>query len=97
MRLIDADKLIAHLEDEIDECKIPFGSRASGKGIAYGTALGLKSAISFAKTAPTVDIKTEVARQIFEEIFTSCVDYCGYIEQPKLAELKNKYIGGVGE
>lgn len=62
MRLIDADKLIAHLEDEIDECKIPFGSRANGKGIAYGTALGLKSAISFAKTAPTVDIKTEVAK-----------------------------------
>ena len=52
---------------------------------------------TFIENAPTVDIKTEVAREIFEEIFTNCVDYCGYIEQPKLAELKNKYTKeGVG-
>ena len=87
MRLIDADKLIAHLEDEIDGCKIPFGSRASGKGIAYGTALGLKSAISFAKTAPTVDIKTEVAREIFAEIEDTYKDRI-FID---IDELKNKY------
>lgn len=36
-------------------------------------------------------IEEKVAREIFEEIFTKCVDYNGYIEQPKLAELKKKY------
>ena len=61
-RYIDADKLIAHLKDEIKECEIPFGSRANGKSIAYGTALGLKSAISFAETLSTADVvpKSEV-------------------------------------
>jgi hypothetical protein len=55
-RYIDADALIAHLKDEIKGCEIPFGSRANGKGIAYGTALGLKSAISFAETLSTADV-----------------------------------------
>ena len=55
-RYIDADKLIAHLKDEIKECEIPSGSRANGKSIAYGTALGLKTAISYAKTLPTADV-----------------------------------------
>lgn len=61
-RYIDADKLIAHLKDEIKECEIPFGSRANGKGVAYGTALGLKSAISFVETLSTADVvpKSEV-------------------------------------
>ena len=61
-RYIDADKLIAHLKDEIKECEIPLGSRANGKSIAYGTALGLKSAISFAETLSTADVapKSEV-------------------------------------
>ena len=55
-RYIDADKLIAHLEDEIKECEIPFGSRANGKGVAYGTILGLKSAISFATALSTENV-----------------------------------------
>ena len=61
-RYIDADKLIAHLKDEIEGCKPPFGGRANGKSIAYGTVLGLKSAISFAETLPTEDVapKSEV-------------------------------------
>lgn len=63
-RYIDADNLIAHLKDEIEGCKKPFGSRANGKGIAYGTELGLKSAISFANTLATADVvpKSEVER-----------------------------------
>ena len=67
-RYIDADKLIAHLKDEIKGCEIPFGSRANGKGIAYGTALGLKSAISFAETLSAADVvpKSEVARLVQE-------------------------------
>jgi hypothetical protein len=61
-RYIDADKLIAHLKDEIKGCEPPFGSRANGKSIAYGTKLGLKSAISFAETLATADVvpKSEV-------------------------------------
>ena len=55
-RYIDADKLIAHLKDEIKGCEPPFGSRANGKSIAYGTKLGLKSAISFAETLSTADV-----------------------------------------
>ena len=34
---------------------------------------------------------SDVAREIFEKIFTECVDYYGYIVQPKLADLKKKY------
>ena len=65
-RYIDADKLIAHLKDEIEGCKQPFGTRANGKGIAYGTELGLKSAISFAKTLSTADVvpKSEVKETV---------------------------------
>ncbi len=63
-RYIDADKLIAHLKDEIEGCKPPFCGRANGKSIAYGTILGLKSAISFAETLSTADVvpKSEVER-----------------------------------
>lgn len=56
MRYVDADKLIAHLKDEMKECHLPFESRSGGKGIAYGTILGLKSAISFVETLATVDV-----------------------------------------
>ena len=56
MRYVDADKLIAHLKDEMKVCHLPFGSRSGGKGIAYGTILGLKSAISFAETLATADV-----------------------------------------
>lgn len=61
---IEREKLIRHLEDEIAGCKVPAGSRANGKSIAYGTALGLKMAKSFAETLPTADVapKSEVDR-----------------------------------
>lgn len=73
-RYIDADKLIAHLEDEIEGCKPPFNSRANGKSIAYGTVLGLKSAISFAKTLPPADVvpKSEVYGFTAEELAQKC-------------------------
>ena len=69
-RYIDADKLIAHLKDEIEGCKQSFNSRANGKGIAYGTELGLKSAISFVETLATADVvpKSEVDK-LHEVIF----------------------------
>lgn len=63
-RYIDADKLIEHLKDEIKACEPVFGGRANGRSVAYGTKLGLKSAISFAETLATVDVapKSEVER-----------------------------------
>lgn len=55
-RYIDADKLVTHLKDELEGCKKPVGGRACGKSIAYGTALGLTMAISFAETLSTADV-----------------------------------------
>ena len=69
-RYIDADKLIAHLEDEIRECKPPQGGRAGGKSIAYGTMLGLKSAIAFADALATADVapRIDVAREVLAKV-----------------------------
>ena len=63
-RYIDADKLIAHLKDEIKACEPKFYGRVNGKSVAYGTELGLKSAISFAETLSTEDVvpKSEVEK-----------------------------------
>lgn len=55
-RYIDADKLMAHLQDEIEGCRKPFCCRANVKNVAYGTMLGLKSAISFVETLSTADV-----------------------------------------
>jgi hypothetical protein len=45
--------------------------------------------------APTADVapKSEVAREIFEEIYEDCFDQYGYINYDALAELKKKYTG----
>ena len=92
-RYIDADKLIAHLKDEIKACEPPFGGRANGKSIAYGTILGLKSAISFAETlAADVAPKSEVAREIFEEIEESAEYFEERHEIPAMAHSFKKYI-----
>ena len=97
MRYIDADKLIAHLKDEIKGCEIPFGSRANGKGIAYGTALGLKSAISFAETLTTADVvpKSEVKKifKEFERLMENNEVWFGQTDEMReeFAELKKKY------
>lgn len=55
-RYIDADKLVAHLKDEIEGCKPPVGGRANGRSVAYGTELGLKMAVSFAETLPAENV-----------------------------------------
>lgn len=53
---------------------------------------------------PITDIKTEVAKEIFAEIEELLFDYENVIREEyrnafetRFAELKNKYIGGVGE
>ncbi len=97
-RYIDADKLIVHLKDEIKACEPKFDGRANGKSVAYGTELGLKSAISFAETLATADVapRAEVAREIFEEIDriifgTIIPNDCAIISIAKFSELKKKY------
>lgn len=64
-RYIDAEKLIKHLKDEISNCAPPIGGRAHGKSIAYGTAIGLKMAISFAETLPDEQV---VPRERYENV-----------------------------
>lgn len=71
-RLIDADKLIKHLEDEIAECEENYdsshlpdiirGSSTVTKAIAKGTKLGLKSAIAFATTLAEIQAINEVGQ-----------------------------------
>lgn len=98
MRYIDADKLIAHLKDEIKECEIPFGSRANGRSVAYGTKLGLQSAISFAETLATADVapKSEVAEEIIENVRALLRGWCNScypldVVFEQLVEMKKKY------
>jgi hypothetical protein len=84
IRYIDADKLIHHLEDEIKGCEPPFGGRANGKSIAYGTMLGLKSAISFANTLPTADV-VEVRHGHWKYLWLDAVcSECGYINEAEI-------------
>ena len=52
-RYIDAEKMQSLLEDEIEGCGYPI---SENNPIAYGTTLGLKMALSYAKTQPTADV-----------------------------------------
>ena len=57
-RFIDKDKLIEHLEDNVRECGNP---DVATEPITYGCSLGLKGALSYARTLPTADV-VEVVR-----------------------------------
>ena len=50
---IDRDKLIRHLEDDVEACGEP---DSSIRPIAYGTILGLRGALSYARTLPKADV-----------------------------------------
>ena len=52
-RYIDAEKLIEHLKDNIEECETP---NVVNEPVAYGTVLGLECALSYAETLPTADV-----------------------------------------
>lgn len=95
-RYIDADKLIEHLKDEIKACEPVFDGRANGKSIAYGTELGLKSAISFAETLATVDVapKSEVKKyaQIHKYIFETITEGCDYETAEAYEKAYNKEL-----
>ena len=53
-RYIDADKIISHLNDEIEACG---DVDINCYPINYGTYLGLKSSKSFVETAETADVQ----------------------------------------
>ena len=55
---IEREELIRNLKDEIKECG---DAHISDRPIAYGTILGLKSALSYAKALSTADV-VEVVR-----------------------------------
>ncbi len=92
MRLIDADAL-------------GIGKAKRDAFLIPEYADGWNSAVEHIENAPTVDIKTEVAREIFAEIEKLLLDgriggkYSVRCINPyKYAELKNKYTKeGVGE
>lgn len=67
-RLIDADKLVVHLKDEIEGCKPLYCGRTHGKSIAYGTVLGLKSAIAFIEALATIEAEPVVHGRWFHDI-----------------------------
>jgi hypothetical protein len=120
MRLIDADALLEDLKDsKKDLQEIRDGLKYDDEiRICDSEILTFSECIMRVKNAPTVDIKTEVAREIFAEIEklisakTHNYLLCGSRSQKsieygrqytlrelnvEIAELKNKYIGGVGE
>ena len=97
MRLIDADALLLEFGEE------PLNWTNSDSEIQAQRDYRLFTKI--VKDAPTIDIKTEVAREIFAEIEKLMLDgkignkYKAKVINPdKYAELKNKYTKeGVGE
>ena len=52
-RYIDADKIISHLNDEIEACG---DAETNCRPIDYGTYLGLKSSKSLVQTEETADV-----------------------------------------
>ena len=81
MRLIDADKLVAHLKDEIEGCKPLYCGRTNGKSIAYGTVLGLKSAIAFMEALATVEAEPVVhVEWIYDEYGNPHCSRCDHIQ-----------------
>lgn len=93
MRLIDADALIAKYENAI-------ANEWNKKTAPISWADAYDCVVADIEDAPTVDIKTEVAREIFAEIEEIVkLRRCDLmvLQGYKYDELKNKYIGGVGE
>lgn len=80
-RYIDADRLIAHLKDEIEECDPKCGGRPD---IAYGVTLGLKSAIAFAEalSADVVEVvRCRDCKHYGRKYGDTVIGYCCHTKQ----------------
>ena len=77
VKWVDAEKLIRHLEDEVEGCQSAYsaGTSETRKSIAYGTMLGLKSAISFAQTLSTVADTTGRVMVCLDDVKQAIKDY----------------------
>ena len=78
----NTDKIISHLNDEIEACGNP---DSDNEPIAYGTKLGLLSAKAFIKTTETADVQEVrhghwITKDLdnFQKIECKCSE-CGYI------------------
>ena len=69
-RYIDADKIISHLNDEIESC---VGHDVDYQPVTYGTYLGLKYAKSLVETAETADVQEVRHGHWIEDKETGCL------------------------
>ena len=106
MRLLDKDALLQDLKSsKKDLQEIREGLKYDDeKRICDSEILTFGECIMRVNNAPTIDIKTEVAREIFAEIEFDIANLDFDREETRaiaiegvIAELKNKHIGGVGE
>ena len=100
MRLIDADALEKGLKESY-KALIEYQKGLSldeERRVCDARLATFRECVVRIHKAPTVDIKTEVAREIFEEIDLKCVEVLGDFNFYRYNELKNKYTKeGVGE
>ena len=81
-RYVDADKIISHLNDNIEECQDP---DIYSQPVAYGTYLGLKYSKSLVETAEAADV-VQVVRckdcAVPHNQWTGCPHLNGLITPP---------------
>ena len=91
-RYIDADKIISHLNDEIEGCG---DCDVYSQPVGYGTRLGLEYSKSLVETAETADVVqvvrckdckyfvSEVCRHYLAMILSRDDSFCSYGERRK--------------
>ena len=70
-RYIDADKILSHLNDEIEGCG---DCDVYSQPVVYGTRLGLEYSKSLVETAETADVQ-EVRHGKWEKCKECCCEY----------------------
>ena len=97
-RYIDGDKIISHLNDEIEACgdlDVDF------QPVTYGTYLGLKPSKSFVETAETADVvQVVLCKDCKHTTFYSCKNdtcYKGIICEYQIAIGDENFFCACGE
>ena len=96
-RHVDADKILLHLNDEIEACSDP---DVYSQPVAYGTYLGLQHARSIVETAETADVQeVRHGRWISNELTWYRLAYycseCGWVDEYAFNE-RHKYCPNCG-